>query len=211
MLLSTHSSNFLQNVLFNWNKLWCVITQLSHNRPRHRYFSSFSKYFLKHKCHNTLMWIIFFLRKNQQATHGMLQKELITGSTNSATQNGKCKIVIKVTLSNLKKIWSNTNLFDKVQRRFSNYFRSPLPFLQGPFTSRVNNIRVFFTLHFLYCSNLHYYTKFNKTLWNYGGSQPWEKPRISNWKTELWQMFPVKPRAIDTMHSFYDLPSWCCE
>ena len=42
-------------------------------------------------------------------------------------------------------------------------------------------------------------------LWDYRGSNPWEKPRSSNAKTEQWLISSGTPRAIDNMHFFYDL------
>ena len=47
---------------------------------------------------------------NQPANHGMLQEELITGSRNSATQNAK--LLLKMAISNLREIRSNTALFE---------------------------------------------------------------------------------------------------
>ena len=38
-----------------------------------------------------------------------------------------------------------------------------------------------------------------------GGSNPWEKPGSSNAKTEQRPISPGKARAVDNMHSFYDL------
>ena len=55
------------------------------------------------------MRLIIALRRNQPATHGMLQKELILDSRNPATQNAK--LLLKITISNLREIWSNMVLF----------------------------------------------------------------------------------------------------
>ena len=49
-------------------------------------------------------------RRNQPANYGMVQKELITGSSNSATQDAK--LLLKMPISNLSEIWSNTDLFE---------------------------------------------------------------------------------------------------
>ena len=56
------------------------------------------------------MRLITSLRRDQPANHGMLQKELITGSRKSATQNAK--VLLKMSISNLREIWSNTALFE---------------------------------------------------------------------------------------------------
>ena len=56
------------------------------------------------------MRLIIFLRRKEPANPGMLQKELITGSRNSATQ--KAKLLLKVPISNVRKIWSNAALFE---------------------------------------------------------------------------------------------------
>ena len=39
----------------------------------------------------------------------------------------------------------------------------------------------------------------------------WEKPRISNAKTERQLMSPGKPLALGNMHSSYELSNLCCE
>ena len=54
------------------------------------------------------MRLITFLRRNLPANHGVLQKELLTGSRNSATQNAK--LLLKIPILNLREIWSNTAL-----------------------------------------------------------------------------------------------------
>ena len=56
------------------------------------------------------MRLITSLRRDQPANHGTLQKELITGSRKSATQNAK--VLLKMSISNLREIWSNTALFE---------------------------------------------------------------------------------------------------
>ena len=48
-------------------------------------------------------------------------------------------------------------------------------------------------------------------LWDHGGSNPREKPGTSNTKTEQWLIYPGNLKAVDNLHSFYDLPNWCCE
>ena len=44
-----------------------------------------------------------------------------------------------------------------------------------------------------------------------GGSNPWEKPGTFHAKREQCLIFPGTPRAIDNMHSFYELSNLCCE
>ena len=56
------------------------------------------------------MRLIISLRRNQPANHNVLQKEPITGSRNSATQNAK--LLLKMPISNLRHIWSNKALFE---------------------------------------------------------------------------------------------------
>ena len=62
----------------------------------------------------------------QHATHGMLQKEFINSFRKPARQNAK--LLLKMTISNLRDIWSNTALIEfcqaksEVQRRFPKYF-----------------------------------------------------------------------------------------
>ena len=56
------------------------------------------------------MRLITSLRRDQPANHGTLQKELITGSRKSATQNAK--VLLKMSISTLREIWSNTALFE---------------------------------------------------------------------------------------------------
>ena len=56
------------------------------------------------------MRLIISLRRNQPANYGMLQKELITGSRNSATQNAK--LLLKMPISTLGEIGSNTALYE---------------------------------------------------------------------------------------------------
>ena len=57
-----------------------------------------------------LVHLIIYLRRNQPANHDMIKQELITGSRNPATQNAK--LLLKMTISNLWEIWSNTVLFE---------------------------------------------------------------------------------------------------
>ena len=56
------------------------------------------------------MRLFISLTRNQPVNHGMLQKELITGSRNSATQNAK--LFLKMPLSNLKETLNDTALFE---------------------------------------------------------------------------------------------------
>ena len=53
---------------------------------------------------------IIFLRGKELATHGMLQKEIISGFRKPARQN--VKLLLKMTISNLMDIWSNTTLIE---------------------------------------------------------------------------------------------------
>ena len=56
------------------------------------------------------MRLIISLTRNQPVNYGMLQKELITGSRNSATQNAK--LFLKMPISNLRETLNNTALFE---------------------------------------------------------------------------------------------------
>ena len=56
------------------------------------------------------MSLIISLRRYQPANHGMLQKELITGPRNTATQN--TKLLLKMPMSNLREICNSTALFE---------------------------------------------------------------------------------------------------
>ena len=90
-----------------------------------------------------VMRLIISLRWNQPPSHGILQKELITGSRNSATQNAQ--LLFKIPISNFGEIWNNTALFEfgkvwcktaaltknEVQRRFPKYlWFYPPPYLK---------------------------------------------------------------------------------
>ena len=48
--------------------------------------------------------------RNQTANHGMVQKELITGTSNSARQDAK--LLLNMPVLNLREIWSSTALFE---------------------------------------------------------------------------------------------------
>ena len=63
-------------------------------------------------------------------------------------------------------------------------------------------IIVFFTPYFLSYYVIFYCTQFNETLWDHGGSNPKQKPWISNAKTVWWLMSSGKPRAVGNMHVF---------
>ena len=57
------------------------------------------------------MRLIISLREgNQPATHGMLQKEIISGFKKPARQNAK--LLLTMTISNLRDIWVNTALIE---------------------------------------------------------------------------------------------------
>ena len=71
----------------------------------------------------------------QPATRAMLQKQLIKQNT---------KLLLKMTVSNLKKTCTNTALFEfslakSDIRQFPNYFWFHPPILQGPFTRWITN------------------------------------------------------------------------
>ena len=63
---------------FTWSKLEFVIPQLSQNRPNHRCFSTFSKYFFKKYVSRTSLGLVFFLSRNQPTSLEMLQNKLFT-------------------------------------------------------------------------------------------------------------------------------------
>ena len=56
------------------------------------------------------MRLIIFLSRHQPANHGLLQKDLLTGSRNSAAQNAK--LLLKMPILNLREIWRNTVLLE---------------------------------------------------------------------------------------------------
>ena len=88
---------------FILSKMWFVIVQLSQNIPRHRCLSNFSSTFLNIRGYNTFVFLIISLERIQSATRIMRRKELIIQNT---------KLLLKMTFSNLKKIWTNTALFE---------------------------------------------------------------------------------------------------
>ena len=53
---------------------------------------------------------------NQQATHGMLHKEIINDFRKPARQNAK--LLLKMTISNLRDIWSNKALIEFGQAKY---------------------------------------------------------------------------------------------
>ena len=65
--------------------------------------TSFFKYVFKHTRYNTLVRLYISLARIQPATRAMLQKDLII-------QNAK--LLLKMTVSNLKKTWTNMALFE---------------------------------------------------------------------------------------------------
>ena len=107
---------------------------------------------------------------------------------NSATQNAK--LLLKMPISNLREIWSNTALFEfglaksdvrqllwpkvEVKDNFIHIFNFILPLFKALSRNgkiiKLNNIRVIFTSYVLQYSKAHYYTKFHKTLWGHSGS-----------------------------------------
>ena len=78
------------------------MAQLSQKRSRHRCLSSFSQHLFKHTGWNKFVYLFISLARIQSATRSMLQKELIIQNT---------KLLLKMTISNLKKTWTNTALF----------------------------------------------------------------------------------------------------
>ena len=64
------------------------------------------------------MWLIISPRKvnGGAATHGMLQKEIIKDFRKPARQNAK--LLLKMTISNLSDIWSNTALIEFGQAKY---------------------------------------------------------------------------------------------
>ena len=92
----------------------------------------------------------------------------------------------------------------KLQKWFPKYFCFHPLVLTGSFQN--NNLkvtRVIFTSYILLYSLVHYYTDFNKRLWNHGGSETWEKPWSSNAKIEPWLMpLTGRPSTVGNMHFF---------
>ena len=145
------------------------------------------------------MRLIISLRRKQWANHGMLQEELITSSRNSAIQNPK--LLLKMPISNLGEIWSNTALFKfglsksyvgqlprpklKFKDDFLNICESIIPLSMSfhKIGKKQNNISVIFTSHFLQYSKVHYYTQFYKPLRGHRGSNRMEIFGSCNAKT----------------------------
>ena len=71
------------------------------------------------------------LRGNQPATYDMLQKEIINGFRKTARQNEK--LLLKITVSNLRDIWSNTALsldsYPKLKLKFKSSFLNIFDFI----------------------------------------------------------------------------------
>ena len=76
--------------------------------------------------------------------------------------------------------------------------------LQGVFRRWVNNIESSL-LHIFYDILKYIIYPVSKNTLDHGSSNPWEEPETSNAKAEHWLMSSGKPRAVDNMHSFYDL------
>ena len=142
----------------------------------------------------------------QSATRVLLQKELIIPNT---------KLLLKMTNSNLKKTWTNTALFEFglaksgirqlpwPKMMFKDYFLTLFDFtLQGPFTRWVNNKLKQYKSHLYFIFSI----IFESTLLH-----PVSQNALRSWwqqtlgKMEQWLIFLGKPRAVDNMHSFYDL------
>ena len=100
---SQHLPQISSKLWFILSKLWCVIVQLSQNRPRHRCLFNFFQNFFKYTGYNTFVRLINSLVRIQSAARVLLQKELIIPNT---------KLLLKMTNSNLKKTWTNTALFE---------------------------------------------------------------------------------------------------
>ena len=97
------------------------------------------------------------------------------------------------------------------QIRFPKYFRFHT--LIFPSSSRKmcnNKLRynnhlyfIFSTIYYtIFYYILHYYTQFRETRWDHGDSKPWEKPWISDTKTELRLMSSGRSRTVGNMHFF---------
>ena len=125
------------------------------------------------------------------------------------------KIVIKYDYLQYFEISSNTALLEfglaKSNLRQSFWlkvkfkvFHFTLPFFQALFKRWINNkikfVLFIFTSYFLSCSVVPYYTQLNETLWDHGGSNPYEIPWISNAKAERWFTSSRKPWAAGNMH-----------
>ena len=71
------------------------------------------------------------LRGNQPATYDMLQKEIMNGFRKTARQNEK--LLLKITVSNLRDIWSNTALsldsYPKLKLKFKSSFLNIFDFI----------------------------------------------------------------------------------
>ena len=166
------------------------------------------------------MRLVISYARIHPTTHAMPQKELIIKNT---------KWLLKMTISYLRKTWTNTALFEfalaksdmrqlrrpKMKLKDDFLFLISPSVLQGPFTRciiiNLNDIQLILTSYFLYYSKVHYYTQFHKTCWDHGGNNPWKKPGSSNATKGQWYISSWKPEAGDNMHSFYDLSNWCCE
>ena len=90
----------------------------------------------------------------------------------------------------------------KFEEHFPNIFYFTLPFFQALFKRWISNKLKVILVTFTSYSIVLYYTQFNETLWDHGGSNPLEKPWISNPKTERWLMSSVKSRVVGNMHVF---------
>ena len=82
--------------------------------------------------------------------------------------------------------WPKVNF----EEDFLSIFDFTLSFFHGLFKRYVNNklkvTQVISTLYFLPYRIVHYYTQFNKTLWDHSGSNPLEKAWTPNVKKERW-------------------------
>ena len=97
--------------------------------------------------------------------------------------------------------------FKEFQRKFWNIYKFTLLLFQALFKRGINNktkIDESSLLHIFYYI-LQYtiiYTQFNKTIWGNGDSNPKEKSRTSNTKTEQWLMYSGRPRVVLNTHFF---------
>ena len=134
-----------------------------------------------------MKWLTHFRYFNNNTFFGTLQK----------TDEKESNIIM----------WSQKN--HVIKRRFPNYFDFTLSFFkalsQDGQIINLKNILVIF-LHIFYNIQkdtfVHSFTKRFEIL---AAANTREKPWSSSAKTEQWLISPGKPKAIDNMHSLYDL------
>ena len=145
------------------------------------------------------------------------------------------KLLLKMTISNLEKTWTNTAMFEFSlakpdirqlpwqKLKFSNDFLflvSPSP-SSRPFYRMGKNKLKWCTSHLYFifsiilkstqlCPVSQHDLRWSEVL-IWGGSNTWENPGTSKTKAEKRIISLGKPRAMDKMYSFYDLLNWRCE